>query len=241
MFDKISGIPMHHQLKEMIREQVLGGALAANTQLPSERELCEKYGISRTTVRRAMSELLQEGLVYTTVGKGTFVSTPPIKEEIQPLSGFTEDMARRGIKASNRVLCQSIENANDEQAGFLSIPRGAEVVSFSRLRLADGFPIALQYNLLPHHLCRGLLDHDLAERSLYDILRNDFHLKLSHADTNIRAALATPDECRFLNISPPAALLISEQTTYLANSIIIEYVRSYFRGDQYTLFTRFGY
>jgi len=241
MFDKVIGIPMHHQLKEIIKEQVLSGALPPHTQLPSERELCEQYGISRTTVRRAMAELLNDGLIYTTVGKGTFVSTPPIKEEIQPLSGFTEDMARRGIKASSRILGISIENANDDQAKWLLIPRGAEVVAISRLRLADGFPIAIQYNWLPHHLCQGLLTYDLAERSLYSILRNDLQLKLSRADTSIRAALATPQECRLLSITSPAALLVSEQTTYLANGTVIEYVRTYFRGDQYTLFTRFGY
>jgi GntR family transcriptional regulator len=240
MFDKVIGTPMHQQLKELIQEQVISGALPPHTQLPSERELCEKYGISRTTVRRAMAELLNEGLIYTTVGKGTFVSRPPIKEEIQPLSGFTEDMARRGIKASSRILATSIENANDDQAKWLSIPRGAEVVAIRRLRLADGFPLAIQYNWLPHHLCEGLLAFDLAERSLYSILRDDFHLKLDCADTSICAALATPQECRLLSLSPPAALLVSEQTTYLTNGMVIEYVRTYFRGDQYTLFTRFG-
>jgi GntR family transcriptional regulator len=240
MFNKVIGIPMHRQLKELIQEQVISGALPPHTQLPSERELCEKYGISRTTVRRAMAELLSEGLIYTTVGKGTFVSKPPIKEEIQPLSGFTEDMARRGIKASSRLLGTNIENANDDQAKWLKIPKGAEVVTISRLRLADGFPLAIQYNWLPHHLCQGLLSYDLAERSLYSILRDDLQLKLSCADTSIRAALATQQECRLLNISPPVALLISEQTTYLTNGAVIEYVRTYFRGDQYTLFTSFG-
>jgi GntR family transcriptional regulator len=214
MFDKNSAVPLHIQLKKLIREQMLTGRLAVHTQLPSERELCEKYAISRTTVRRAMVDLLSEGLVYTTVGKGTFVAPPPIKEELQPLSSFTEDMARRGVHATSQVLKAAIENADDQQAGRLHLPRGAEVVVLHRLRLADGFPIAIQKNCLPHHLCLDLLKFDLAGRSLYQILRTEYHLSLSYADTGIRATLANNEQCRLLRLAPPAALLVSEQTTY---------------------------
>jgi GntR family transcriptional regulator len=240
MFEKNSAVPLHVQLKELVRARVLDGSLMANSQLPSERELCEQYDISRTTVRKAMAELLSEGLIYTTVGKGTYVAPSPIKEEILPLSSFTEDMARRGWKASGAVLKAEVQNANDEQAERLHLPRGAEVVVLHRLRLADGLPIAIQHSWFPHHLCPDLLKTDLTDHSLFLILRDQYHLRLDHADTEIHAALADSQDCRLLKLVPPAAVLVSEQTTYLDTGALIEYTHSHFRADQYSLFSRFG-
>jgi len=241
MIDKMKGEPLHHQLKELIRAQILSGELETHAQLPSERELCDQYGISRTTVRRAMAELLSEGLVYTTIGKGTFVAPPPLQEELQPLSSFSEDMARRGMKASSQLLRLAVENANDEHAALLGIPRGAEVVALSRLRLADGFPIAIQHIWLVHHLCPVVTNFDLKEHSLYDILTNQCGLKLAYADTSIRAVIATPNDCQLLQLAHPAAILLTEQKTYLEDGNVIEFAQSRFRGDQYTLHTRYGH
>lgn len=199
--------------------------------------MCETYDVSRITVRKALSELLHEGLIYTSVGRGTYVAPPKLKEALQPLSSFTEDTRRRGMKANSRVLKASVSHADDEQASKLRIPRGAEVVHLYRLRLADSLRIALQQTWLPHHLCTNLLRYDLASRSLYDVLRHEYGLRLIHADTNIVAALAQPEECNLLQLIAPAAVLISEQTTFLDNEIVIEFTRSVFRGDRYTLHT----
>lgn len=240
-FDKNNGVPLHTQLKDFLRGQVLQGDMKPHTPLPSEREICERYDISRTTVRRAMNDLINEGLVYTTVGKGTYVANPPLKEEIRPLSSFTEDMTRRGRTASSQVLRAQVENADDAQAARLGIPRGAEVVLLRRLRLADGVPISIQLHWLPHHLCPGLLQYDLATSSLYDLLRNTYHLLFRRAETNIQAFVANGEERRLFQLAAPAAVLVTEQTTYLENGTVIEFVHSAFRGDQYTLSTGFGY
>jgi GntR family transcriptional regulator len=232
-----NSIPLHHKLKEILRQQIVTNQLSAHERLPSERELCDQYNISRTTVRRALADLLNEGLIYTTVGKGTYVAAPQMKEQLQPLSSFTEDITRRGLQPSSRLLRAEVQNANDEQAARLCLPRGAEVVSLYRLRLADGKPIALQLTWLPHHLCPDLLRFDMAQQSLYYILRVEYLLKLARADTTIMAALAYAEECRLLLLSPPAAVLISQQSTYLENDTLIEYTHSVFRGDRYKLYS----
>jgi len=240
MPDQNNSIPLHHKLKETLRQQILTSQLPAYERLPSERELCDHYNISRTTVRRAMADLFNEGLIYTTVGKGTYVAAPQMKEQLQPLSSFSEDITRRGMQPSSRLLRAEVQNANDEQAARLRLPRGAEVVSLYRLRLADGKPIALQLTWLPHHLCPDLLRFDLAQQSLYHILCSEYLLKLAHADTTIMAALGNPEECRLLVLSPPAAVLISQQVTYLDNDSPIEYTHSVFRGDSYKLYSHSG-
>jgi GntR family transcriptional regulator len=159
--------------------------LRPNNRLPSERELCEKYHISRITVRTALNTLAQEGLVQSAVGKGTFVAEPAFNEELSPLSSFTQHLQRRGLEASSRVLETSILPADDLLSSKLSIPRAAEVVRISRLRLANHLPIAVQLTYLPHHLYPGLLKIDFSDRSLYDVLCEQYHLSLIHSDTVI--------------------------------------------------------
>lgn len=238
MLDKDSPIPLHVQLRDLLRQQILGRQLPPHAQLPSERELCQQYGVSRITVRQALGELTHEGLIYTTVGKGTYAAGPRLLEELQGLSSFTEDARRRGMTASSRVLEAAIVPADDRLAGLLGVPRGAEVVKLRRLRLTNGAPLAIQLTWLPHHLCPGLLAYDLASHSLFDVLRREYRLRLARAETSIEAALAGPEETSLLQLPTPAALLISEQTTYLDSDAIIEFARSVFRGDSYRLHAR---
>jgi GntR family transcriptional regulator len=237
MISKESVIPLHIQLADLIREQVHRKELAPNDRLPSERELCEKYTISRITVRKALNTLTQEGLVRSYAGKGSFIAQPPLSEELRPLSSFTQDLERRGLRASSRLLETAILQADEGIAARLMIPHGSEVVRLSRLRLADGQPIAIQLTYLPHYLCPGLLNTDFSDRSLYWILREHYHLRLAHSDTVIRAALAQANEAALLQIKRPAAVLISEQTTYLDNHAIIEITRSVFHAERYSLQT----
>jgi GntR family transcriptional regulator len=239
MVDRNSGTPLHAQLADQLREEIGSGRLPPDTQLPSERELCSHYGISRITVRKALSELAHQGLIYTAVGKGTYVSDArTLDEELQPLSSFTQGIERRGMRVSSAVLDSAILNADDQLAGRLHIPRGAEVVKLDRLRLADDLPIAVQRSLLPHHLCQGLLGYDLSARSLFAVLRTEYGWHLARACTTIEAALAQSDEAQLLDLTLPAAVLISEQTTYVDTGALIELTRSVFRGDRYKFHTR---
>lgn len=238
MLNKNSAIPLHVQLAALLRDQMQRKELPINSRLPSERELCDRYGISRITVRQALATLVQEGLVSSAAGKGTFVTAPRLNEELKPLSSFTQDLERRGMHASSRLLEAHILPADDDWAGRLGVPRGAEVVCLQRLRLANDSPIALQITHLPHHLCPNLLSFDFTARSLYEVLRAEYHMKLSHSETMIEAALAVPEEARLLGLKRPAAVLISKQTTYLEGGGVIEVTRSVFHAERYQLVTR---
>jgi GntR family transcriptional regulator len=238
MLNKSSGVPLHNQLANLIREQVLTRQLNPEDRLPSEREFCEQYGISRITVRQAIGALVQEGLLYSTAGKGTFVSGSALNEELQPLNSFSKDLERRGMKPRNILLDARVLPADEPWARQLCIPRGSEIVYLYRLRLADEFPIAIQYTHLPHHLCPGLLAFDFSKVSLYEVLRKNYGLRLAHSATVIEAALATPAEARLLNLDLPSALLISEQTTHLDSGVTIEITRSIFNAQRYKLNSR---
>jgi GntR family transcriptional regulator len=235
MINKSSGIPLHEQLANLLREQVVQQQLRPEDRLPSERDLCEQYAISRITVRQAIATLIQEGLLYSTAGKGTFVSGSALDEELRPLSSFTEDLARRGMRPGSILLDSRVVPADDLWAKRLGIPRGAEVAFIYRLRLADDLPIAIQHTYLPHHLCQELLAFDFASRSLYEVLRKEYHFHFSHSDTVIESALASPEEAKLLNLELPSALLISDQTTFLDSGATIEITRSIFNAQRYKL------
>lgn len=237
MLNKAIGTPLHVQLTDLLSEQIRAGELAIYTKLPSERELCAEYAISRITVRKALAELTHAGLVYSSVGKGIYVAEPRLERELQPLTSFTEDARRRGVSVSSRVLEAAIIHADNSLAIRLQVSQGVEVVKLHRLRLMDGTPAAIQCAYLPHHLCPNLLHHDFSSRSLLEVLRTEYELKLVGAESDIEAALAQPEEVSLLQLPTPAAVLVVEQTTYLNNDEVIEFVRSAFPGGRYRLYS----
>ncbi|WGI63589.1 GntR family transcriptional regulator [Escherichia coli] len=102
--DKQSPIPMYHQIMENLKKQIVDGTLAPATLIPSEREYADRFGISRMTVRQALSNLVNEGYLYRQKGKGTFVSRKKFEQPLQGLTSFTEDMRQRGLKASSQLI-----------------------------------------------------------------------------------------------------------------------------------------
>lgn len=225
------------QLKEDLIAEIMRGAYKPHDRLPSQRELGEEYGLSHMTVRRAINELISEGVIYARQGKGLFVAEPKQEAELGPLYSFTEDMALRGMKASSRVLEAGIVSASTMLAHTLQVVIGAPLVLLERLRLADNEPMAIQTAYLPQALCPGLLEHDLDNGSLYQLLRGHYHLNLADSQTAAGADLASEKEAELLRLTLPAALLVTEQITYLDSGKPIEFVRSVYRGDRYRLRT----
>jgi len=233
MLNRATETPLHVQLTDLLRRQIKAGQLPVHTKLPSERELCEQYDVSRITVRQALSQLAHEGLVRSIAGKGTYVAELKLQRELEPLLGFSEDIRRRGMSVSSRVLEAAIVHADSSLADRLHLLPDVEVVKLHRLRLVNSIPVAIQCAYLPHHLCPDLLQYDFSSRSLLDVLRTEYQAKLVRAESDIEAALAGPEEASLLQLPTPAAVLIAEQMTYLDNDAVIEFVRSVFAGDRY--------
>lgn len=233
--DKESPIPLYLQLKEILLDWIERGEFDPHDRLPSERELCNEFEISRVTVRQALNELAHERQIYSRVGKGTYVAEPKIDQNLQVLTSFTEDMHSRGLVASAKLLGADFIPASPKLAAILHIQPGAEVVKLERLRLADDIPMALETAHLPHHLCPNILQYDLATRSLYEILRTQYRLKLAKAKQTIEATLANEREAELLDLSMSSPILLMERTTFLEGGQVIEYVKSAYRGDKYKL------
>lgn len=225
--------PLYQQLKDSIVSDIQSGRYRPHQRLPSERELGAAYQISRMTVRKALLDLASEGLIYTRVGKGTFVAEPKIDQRLQGVTSFTQDVRGRGAAPASQVLEARITPAPHEVSAALHLPPGADVIVLARIRLADGEPLALETAFLPAALFPDLLRYDFAAESLYAVLERDYKLTLLQAEQTIEATLASQREIKLLKLTPPAAVLKMERLTQTTDGTLVEQVFSIYRADRY--------
>ena len=167
-------IPLYYQLKEIIKSRIESGELMPDDMLEPEETLCEIYNLSRNTVRKAISELKHEGLVYKVQGRGTFIKSPKISHRFVTVVSFTEELLARGIKPSSVLLKIKLEKADKEVAEKLEINPGEEYYKIKRLRLGDGKPLGINLSRIPVKLCFGLDKYDLTSGSLYSLIEKEY-------------------------------------------------------------------
>src|SRR5688500_17871136 len=170
--------PLYLQLKNALVADRGAGHYKPQERLMCERERGGKFKVSRMTVRQALTEMIREGILYTQVGKGTYVSESKIKQELQALTGFSQDMAARGSVTSGQVLEARIIPATLTLAAIFSMPMNTEFVILSRLRLSDGIPLAIEEAHILHRVCPGILEYDFSKESLYNILATRYNTSL---------------------------------------------------------------
>jgi len=231
-----SPLPRYYQLKEIIRERIHSGEWKPGELIPSERELSEKYGISRMTARQAITELVNEGLFYREQGKGTFVSQRKITQQLIHLTGFTEDIRARGQRPGTKVLSAAMHPADEETAEKLRINPGALIFRLQRLRLADGEPLAIELSQISFKGCERLLEEDLEKNSLYRVLETKYGILLMEADQELEAGLAGKD-AQLLKISVGSPVLFTRRITYTERNQPIEYAKAVYCGNKYTFYT----
>ncbi|MEF8798418.1 MAG: GntR family transcriptional regulator [Candidatus Bipolaricaulota bacterium] len=235
--DKNSPVPIYYQIKELFKERIEGGDLEPHQRLPSERDLEKKYGISRMTARRALTELESEGYAYREQGKGSYVAEPKLRQALLELTGFTEDMKKRRMSPGARVIEQKLVDSDQELAAKLEVEVESKIFVLQRIRLAEEEPLAIETSHLRYEVCEGIEEYDFEDRSLYDTLKNDFDISLSWAEQSVEATLADEFEAENLGIDKGTPMLMTERTTYLGDEETpIEYARSVYRGDRYKLF-----
>lgn len=232
-----SPTPLYLQLKTTLINEINAGQYQPGQRLLSERELGERYSISRMTVRQALSELIRENWIYSRVGKGTFVCDPKIHQELRTLTGFSQDVTRRGGKPSSKVLTARIEPAALNLSTILHLQPDAEVVILSRLRFSDNIPISIETAHIPHQLCPGILKHDFSRQSLYAVFQQEYNIQLVHSEQSMEASLANDQELAMLCLVPPAPVMHIERITRDEREVVVEYIVSTYRGDRYRFFT----
>ncbi len=227
--------PLYRQVLADLQQRIASGQLKPGAQLPSLRELTEAYGVSSITVRRALEMLQHQGSLYSVPGKGFYVSGFKVLKPATRMASFSDDMVRNGLHPSSRVLEATIVPAEPRVSDMLMIAPGAEVVRLHRVRLGDGIPMCIELTHLPHALCPGILRHDFAKASLYEVLRNDYGLASVRGAARVCAGLAGERELRLLDLFPPVCVLRLEAQELLASGQVIDYTQAAHRSDCYEI------
>ena len=229
--------PLYQQIKDHCQSGIKSGSYAVDSRLPSERQLAEKFMVSRMTVTKAFKELEREGWVYARSGKGTFVAPQTkIDQNLEKLTSFSEDMAAQNLKVTSRILSIGVENADESTAKKLWIGPGTLIFVLERFRLADEELISLERTHIPYALCPDIEKrYDFSQESLYNILRNQYSFQLVVAQQTVEARLPSADEMKKLGIENSKPVLSFERSTFNENSHPVEFVKSVYLGDRYKL------
>lgn len=236
--DSDASIPLYLQIRRTLQRQIESGTYAEGARLPSERDMAEAFGVSRMTARQAIQLLMQDGLISTRVGKGTFVQRAHFNQELRELTSFTDDMRRAGARPTSRVVLAEVGPASNDVAAQLEIDMGHEVVKLHRVRLADGEIIALERSFLPHDLCPRILEtNDFARQSLYAALKDQYGLHLVWASEVISARMPNKEERAVLGMPAGVPVLGMKRVTYDERDHPVEYVQSCYHSERYQLRT----
>jgi GntR family transcriptional regulator len=231
-----SFVPYYEQIVGQIRNAIQIGRLHAGASFYSEGEIARSLGISKMPVRHAFQKLRDEGLLIIQQGKRPVIGRERVPWDFQRLRGFSEEMLRKGLTPSARVLSLDEQIPEPAIAAALSLKPEQPVYRLKRLRFIDRQPVAVVISYLPAHIFPGIDQLDLAQQSLYYIIERVYGRPLQRADEVIGAVNARPEEAAILQTSVGSALLRITETTYDSQQVPVEYSVSLLRGDRYTAF-----
>lgn len=229
-------VPKYYQVKSEILTLIAD--LAPGAAVPTERELAERFETSRTTVRQAIAELVVDGRVERTQGRGTFVAQPKLMQ-VRQLTSFSGDLQAQGRRPGSVMLRIDEQAADDEVSAHLEVAPGTLIHRVERMRTSAGEPIAHEIAHLPGPLPD--LANQLAIRgSLYQTLNEVFGIALASVEDVVETALADPMEASLLGVDTGLPILLVHRTGRDAQGRPVEWTRSVFRGDRFRFVARHG-
>lgn len=229
--DKNSKIPLYIQLMNIIIYKI-ENFMQEDDKLDSEREICQKYDVSRTTVRQALDELEKKKYIYKVQGKGNFISPKIVAQDLVKVSSFTDEMKKLGKKPSSKLLAFEIIEPDHKIMNKLNLKENSLVFKIIRLRLADDIPHIYEISYLPYDKFEGLTREMLSENPMYEVLKNTFKVKISSAEEILESILLSKLESIYLCTPQGNPGLKIERITY-DNDIVIEYTISIARADKF--------
>ena len=229
---ELGPVPLHHQVYLDLAASLDAGRWRAGDQLPTERDLAQHYGCSLITIRRALDELVREGRIERTRGRGTFVLHPRLDRDIASRASFAEEMRQRGLDPETRLVSARPESASVAVASALALEPGSPTVYLERLRLASGDPYLLEQVHLPAERFPGLLATDLEHGSLYESLSTRYSTQVVRAREALEPVLLRAREARLLGQRRGAPALLIEGIAFDADDVPVEFGRTFVRGDR---------
>ena len=232
--DGSSFVPFYEQIVDQVRSLVKDGKLLEGQIFCSEGQIARLLGISKMPVRQAFQKLRSEGLLVIARGKRPVIGSGRVPWNFQQLRGFGEEMRRRGLTPSAKLLSADLQEPEVEVAQALKLGPGERIYRLRRLRFVNSKPVAIVTSHMPARLFSGIDQQDLEQQSLYHIVEHIYKRRLHWAEEIIGAVTAKEDDAAVLQTVAGTALLIIKETTYDTQQVPIEYSISLLRGDRYT-------
>ena len=219
-------------MEQLLREEIENGTYPVGSMIPTEKELIEMFDVSRTTVRQAISALVQDGLLYRSKSKGTFVAKPKVHQRfIHSILSYNEDVENDGRIPSTVVLDLKVMPLPLEltpEAGEL----GDTVIYLYRKRLVDGEPFVRVETYLPYEPCKFVLEHDFSKESLYNVLSEKKETHISRVLRTCEVFTATVEDAALLDIERGQPIHFFESKGYNSAGRLLEYSLARYRGDR---------
>ena len=228
-----STAPLYARVRDCLRSEIHGRQYGVGAALPSESAIGDRFGVSRITVRHALSELQREKLIYTVNGRGTFVDKPKAQQSLQRLEGFGEAMSRLGYESTNRVLRMRVVLAPARVAPRLSLAPGKPVTELVWVRNLDARPFCYEISYLPRDIGDLLSADALQSRDMFAMLEKDHGIQLGSAELSIEAVSCKRAHARWLGISPGKPCLRIERLTRTTSRRPINLDFLHFSGDAF--------
>lgn len=234
--DKNSRIPVYYQLVDIILEEISKGIYKENDQLITEREYCEKYNVSRSTIRQAIGLLERDGLVYKVQGKGTFIAPNKIDQPLEQFYSFGDIISKSGLKPSSKIMLFECINPTTIIKTVMKLAENEKVYKLIRIRLANNEPILYEITYLPADRFPNLEEDNISENGLYNTLKSDYKTTLDYATETFSATALSATAARALYEEKGSCSIKFERLTY-ENNKIIEFTTSIAKGNKFKFTT----
>ncbi len=228
---------LYRQIAANLQKQIAHGKFFAGTRLPPERALADKLRVNRLTLRQALHELELQGRLTRKHGSGWYIAEPVIERQAGKLISFTYGMQRRGYKPSAQIVRCVKRRVDAEMAQHLKLRAGARVYDLHRLRFINDEPVLLERFMIPVKRFPDLETHDLEHRSIYEVLRNEYCVKVKSARQSLEPVLAGKYEAKLLRVKIHAPLMLEKRLSFDTRGQPIEYGCDLYRGDRFRFVT----
>lgn len=230
--------PLYAALEAQLAAGIAGGEFPVGSQLPTEDKLIQRFAVSRTTVRKAIQNLSDRGLIEIRRGTGTFVTQPRITQELTELTGFVEDMETLGHAATARLIDRIVVAADANVAEHLALAVGTRVMRIRRVRLANGVGMSLDETYLPLEIGEKIVTHDLEAEPIFTLLEQRYDIPLVEAEYKLESVSADHDVAAALGVEAGSPIFLIERTSYSVGDRPVDYERLHYRGDLIRFRTR---
>ena len=237
MLDRQSPQTLHSQLEEIMRQRIENEVWKPDSNIPSENELSNIYGISRMTVRSVLNLLVREGLIYKVPGKGTFVSKPKI---VLSQMAIQDQLEQMGYETSTKLVSIEKDIVSFKITKSLNLSSNTQMYILKRIRYIKEEPFSIHISYIPVSLCPSLESKDLEGVQFCNILRNEYQIKIGKTVETLESTNATIEEAKMLSVKKLFPLLLLDSIVYSEDELPIEFSKVLFRGDKIKLHLEFN-